>query len=94
MNTTSATDFLQLPLAEMEARLTRFETQVNAAQRAAPPSKAWVRQALKRQGPGRCPVRLKRLSLDVALRHDQALAERSGARVLHLHKGGLYEAAA
>ena len=26
--------------------------------------------------------------------HDQALAERSGARVLHLHKGGLYEAVA
>ena len=73
--TPSATDFLHLPLAEMEARMARFEAQVNAAQRAAPPSKAWVRQALKRQGPGRCPVRLKRLSLDVVLRHDQALAD-------------------
>jgi uroporphyrinogen decarboxylase len=59
----------------MEARLARFEEQVNAAQRAAPPSKGWVRQALRRRGTGRCPVRLKRLSLDVALRHGQALAE-------------------
>jgi len=73
--TSAATDFLQLPVSEMEARLARFEAQVNAAQRAAPPSKTWVGQALKRQGTGRCPVRLKRLSLDVALRHDQALAD-------------------
>lgn len=75
MITTNATDFLHLPLAEMEDRLARFETQVNAALRAAPPSKTWVRQALARRGTGRCPVRLKRLSLDVVLRHDQALAD-------------------
>ncbi|MBI2503645.1 MAG: hypothetical protein HYW07_10490 [Candidatus Latescibacteria bacterium] len=73
--TSDVTDFLHLPLAEMEARLAHFEAQVNAAQRAAPPSKTWVRQALRRRGTGRCPVRLKRLSLDVALRHGQALAD-------------------
>lgn len=38
---------------------------------------------------------LNRLGATVLIAsHDQALAERSGARVLHLHKGGLYEAAA
>ncbi|MBD3837051.1 MAG: cell division ATP-binding protein FtsE, partial [Brevundimonas sp.] len=38
---------------------------------------------------------LNRLGATVLIAsHDQALAERSGARVLHLHKGGLYEAVA
>ena len=38
---------------------------------------------------------LNRLGATVLIAsHDQALAERSGARVLRLHRGGLYEAAA
>ena len=38
---------------------------------------------------------LNRLGATVLIAsHDRALAERSGARVLHLHKGGLYEAVA
>ena len=37
---------------------------------------------------------LNRLGATVLIAsHDRALAESSGARVLHLHKGGLYEAA-
>lgn len=69
----------RLPLAQMKERLARFEGRVNAAQRAQPPTREQVRRALRRQGADRCPVRLKRLSLDVILRHGDALAELFGA---------------
>ena len=42
---------------------------------ASAPTKTWVRQALRRGGAERCPVRLKRLSVDVILRHGDALAD-------------------
>ena len=68
-------DFRTLPIPEMEARIRRFNRRVSEAQQARPPSKAWVRQALRREGSGRCPVRLNRLSADVILRHGDALAD-------------------
>jgi uroporphyrinogen decarboxylase len=61
----------------LEARLVieRFGGQVDAAQRAAVPTKAWVRSAVRRAGAPRCPVRLRRLTYDVILRHGDALAD-------------------
>jgi uroporphyrinogen decarboxylase len=48
---------------------------VSAAQQANPATKDWVRKAVKREGGRRCPVRLKRLSLDVIVRYGDALAD-------------------
>jgi len=70
-----ATDFRSLPIDQMEAILARFEARVNAAMTAAPPSKAWVKEAIHRRGSGRCPVWIKRLSLDIVLRYGDALAD-------------------
>jgi len=68
-------DFLKRPLEEMESIAARFEQRVNEARKSAPPSKAWTGKALRRQGAARCPVRLKRLSLDIILRYGDALAD-------------------
>jgi uroporphyrinogen decarboxylase len=68
-------DFRTLPLAEMEAIVARFDYRVNAALRESPPTKDWVRQAIRRKGGERCPVRLKRLSLDVIIRYGDRLAD-------------------
>jgi uroporphyrinogen decarboxylase len=57
------------------ATIQRFEARVDAAQRAAPPTKTWVQSALHHGGAPRCPVRLRRLSYDIILRHGDALAE-------------------
>ena len=62
------TDYRLLPTAEMEAIVARFEDRVNRAMAAAPPTKDWVKKAVHRQGSGRCPDRIKRLSLVVVLR--------------------------
>lgn len=67
-------DYRDLPVPEMEARLARFEEAVNAAQRANPPTKERVRMALHGKGDGRCPVRLKRHSLDLILKYGDDLA--------------------
>ncbi len=72
---TGNTEFRSLPLADMEAQLKRFEDRVNAAQRANPATKTWVKEAIHRRGTGRCPVRIKRLSMDVILRYGDALAD-------------------
>lgn len=40
-----------------------------------PAGRDWVRQVLHRGGGPRCPVRLRRLSLDIILRHGEALTE-------------------
>jgi uroporphyrinogen decarboxylase len=64
-----------LTLKDREAIIQRFHERVDRAMEASAPTKAWVRQALRRGGAGRCPVRLKRLSLDVILRHGDALAD-------------------
>jgi uroporphyrinogen decarboxylase len=70
-----AADFLNRPLEEMESIIAQFEDRINEAQQAAPPSKEWVRKAFRRQGAPRCPVRIKRLSLDIIVRYGDALAD-------------------
>ncbi len=64
-------------MSDVDARLViqRFNERVDAAQRAASPTKAWVRSAVRRHGAERCPVRLRRLSNDVILRHGDTLAD-------------------
>ena len=74
-NETLATDFRNLPVSEMQAILSRFDERVSAALHQHPRSKEWVRKALRRQGAARCPVRLKRVSLDVILRYGDDLAD-------------------
>jgi uroporphyrinogen decarboxylase len=59
----------------MQAMLSRFEQRVSAALTGHPASKDWVRKAVRRQGAARCPVRLKRVSLDVILRYGDDLAD-------------------
>jgi hypothetical protein len=61
--------------AEMETVIDRFNTRVDAAIAASPPSKERVRRAVRRQGAPRCPVRIRRLSFDVILRHGDGLAD-------------------
>ena len=70
MSLTSASKlgFYSLPLSEMHAIHSRFNERVSAAFREKSRSKDWVRKALRRQGAERCPLRLRRLSLDVILR--------------------------
>lgn len=68
-------DFRNLPVPEMEARLARFEDAVNTAQCAHPPTKERVCAALYGKGDGRCPVRLKRHSLDLILKYGDDLAD-------------------
>ncbi len=67
--------FRNIPLDEMESIVTRFERRIHEAQKAAPPSKEWVRRAFRRQGAPRCPIRLKRLSLDIVVKYGDALAD-------------------
>jgi uroporphyrinogen decarboxylase len=74
-NAAGRPDFLKLPLEEMESIAARFEQRIHDAQKKAPPSKEWVRKALRRQGAARCPIRLKRLSLDVVVKYGDALAD-------------------
>jgi uroporphyrinogen decarboxylase len=65
----------ELTLEARTAVIRRFNERVDQAMVERAPTKAWVRQALRRGGAGRCPVRLKRLSLDVILRYGDALAD-------------------
>jgi uroporphyrinogen decarboxylase len=74
-STSAPWDITAVPLDERRAIVERFEARVNAAQLAAPPSKEWVRKALMRQGARRCPVRLKRLTVDAIIRYGDALAD-------------------
>jgi uroporphyrinogen decarboxylase len=64
-----------VPLPELEARLSRFHERVAQAMDAAPPSKEWVRKAIHRQGDGRCPVWLNRISPNLIWRYGDALAD-------------------
>jgi uroporphyrinogen decarboxylase len=75
MSSGGSNDFRLLPIPEMEARIARFEEQVNEVQKINPASKNRVKRALRGNGDGRCPVRLKRLSLDIILRYGGALAD-------------------
>jgi uroporphyrinogen decarboxylase len=71
----NVTDYRTLPLSEMEAIVSRFDARVSAAQLTNPATKGFVKQAIRRQGTQRCPVRLNRLSLDVIIRYGDALAD-------------------
>lgn len=68
-------DVAEMPVSEIARLVSRFEERVNKAQRGAPPTREWVRGAIRRAGAPRCPVRMKRLSLDIILRHGDALAD-------------------
>ena len=52
-----------------------FNRRLDQAALDAPPTKAWVRKALRRQGADRCPTRLRRMSMDVILQYGDALAD-------------------
>jgi uroporphyrinogen decarboxylase len=67
-----------LSLPERESVIRRFNERVDRAMAGRAPTKAWVRKALRRGGAPRCPVRLRRLSHDVILRHGDALADLFG----------------
>jgi uroporphyrinogen decarboxylase len=67
--------YRQLPLSRMEEIIARFNERVDAAQRARPADRAWVIEAIQRRGGRRCPIRLKRLSLDAIVRYGDALAD-------------------
>jgi uroporphyrinogen decarboxylase len=75
MKELSAQDIASLTIAEREAIVHRFNARVDAAIAASPPTKEFGRQAMKRQGAPRCPVRIKRLSFDAILRYGDALAD-------------------
>ena len=62
-------------LEQTRATLARFGQRFDEAIAKAPPSKTWVRQALRRRGAERCPVRLMRLSYDLILRYPDELAD-------------------
>ena len=70
----NATGWLPGSAAAIETAVRRFDERFDNALRCAPPSKAWVRAALRHQGAPRCPVHLRELSLDVVVRHGDALA--------------------
>jgi uroporphyrinogen decarboxylase len=71
----SDNDVQALTLAEKKEILRRFNERVDAAVSSRPPSKSWVKTALTLGGAPRCPVRLRRLSLDIILRYGDALAD-------------------
>lgn len=75
MDNSESADYRALPLSEMERILARFNERIDAAQRAAPPSKEWVRKAIRRKGADRCQVRMKRLTTDVIVRYGGGLAD-------------------
>ena len=62
-------------LEEMEEAIRHFNARVDAAVVKSSPSKEWVRRAVRRQGAPRCPVRVRRLSFDVILRHGDGLTD-------------------
>jgi uroporphyrinogen decarboxylase len=64
-----------MTLSDKESIVQRFNMRVDAAVAKSDPTKEWVRRALKRQGAERCPVRIRRLSFDVILRHGDRLAD-------------------
>jgi len=66
-------DWRHLPLAEMEKRVARFDQAVWAAQLAAPPTHDLLKKAVRREHAARCPVWLRRVTLDVVIRYGEAL---------------------
>jgi uroporphyrinogen decarboxylase len=76
--TSSTTASVWAPPADPDqarAIIARFNDRVDQACRAQPAARTWVQDALHRRGARRCPVRLRRLSLDIILRYGDALAD-------------------
>lgn len=69
------TGYRDLPLSTMEGIVARFKQRVDEAQAACPPNREWVRKALRREGAGRCPIRMNRFTTDVIVRYGDALAD-------------------
>lgn len=63
------------PATSTHDAIRAFEARVDGARGRVPSSKTWVRRAVRRGGADRPPVRLRRLSLDIILRHGDALAD-------------------
>ena len=64
--------------AERQATKTtfsRFEAGFDRSLLQAPRTKDWVKDAVERRGAPRCPVRVRRLSYDLIVRHGDALAD-------------------
>jgi uroporphyrinogen decarboxylase len=70
-----SSDYRDLPLPQLQAILSRFEQRVGDAFGRHTRSKEWVRKAFRRKGAERCPVRMKRISLDAILRYGDELAD-------------------
>src|ERR1017187_2166035 len=68
-------DWRKYPLAEMARRTARFEEAVWAAQIAAPPNHALLKQAVGRRGAERPPVWLRRVTPDLVIRYGNALID-------------------
>lgn len=67
-------DAARIKVSEAESIVRRFNQRVDLAFQRAAPTKDWVHRALHRQGGPRSPVRLRRLSYELILRHGDALA--------------------
>lgn len=72
---TATVDSAVLPLNQRLAIVARFEQKISSAQESSPPAREWVRKAIRSGGAARCPVRLKRLSLDVIVQFGDRLAD-------------------
>jgi uroporphyrinogen decarboxylase len=68
-------DFRNLPIPEMERIAARFEERVLAAQLAAPPSHDLLLDVVRRRSAARCPVWLRRVTLDLIIRHGEGLVD-------------------
>jgi uroporphyrinogen decarboxylase len=78
-------------IAAAEARLGRFEERLRSAQLAAPPTRDLVKAAVHRRGAERCPVWLRRTTLDVVLRHGEAMSDLFDAHPDHLGRVAAYD---
>jgi len=59
INRAITVDLSSRPLSEKQATVSRFEQKISEAQQNAPPTREWVRKAIRRHGAPRCPVRIK-----------------------------------
>ena len=82
-----------IPLETRRQTITQFNERVDAAEENAAPTKAWARAAIGHAGGPRPPVRLRRLTHDIVLRHPDGLAalfERFPDDVIHLQPHDMF----
>jgi len=65
----------ELSVEEMEAIVGSFNDRVSEAQKTSDPSRELVKKPVQRKGAERCPVILKRFSLDLIIRYGDELAD-------------------